>query len=180
MTKLCIINITQPKQCIRIMITQTNVEISKLYEKDFYLWLETIAQLLRSAATEEISNSYLQKLDYEHLIEEIEAMGRSEKNALESNLIVVLMHLLKYQYQPEKRSKSWLSSIFEHRRRLIKSLQSSPSLKRYYQEVFNECYEYAVKQASIETGLPLEDFPKSSPFTTKDALNFEFLPKGNC
>ena len=104
-------------------------------------------------------------------------MGRSEKHSLESNLIVVLMHLLKYKYQPQKRSRSWLSSIFEHRRRLIKAFKTSPSLKRYYQEVFDECYKYAVKQASIETGLPLNIFPNTSPFTTEETLDFDFLPQ---
>ncbi|MEA5534416.1 DUF29 domain-containing protein [Crocosphaera sp. XPORK-15E] len=152
-----------------MITTKVNYITPTLYEKDFYLWLETTAKLLR--------DRQLNQLDYENLIEEIEAMGRSEKHALESNLIVVLMHLLKYQYQPEKRSKSWLSSIFEHRRRLVKTLQSSPSLKVYYQEVFNECYEYAVKQASIETGLLLENFPNISLFTQEETLDFDFLPK---
>lgn len=124
------------------MTTNINVDTATLYEEDFYLWLERTAELLK--------NRQLENLDYDNLIEEIEAMGRSEKHSLESNLIVVLMHLLKYKYQPQKRSRSWLSSIFEHRRRLIKAFKTSPSLKRYYQEVFDECYKYAVKQASKE------------------------------
>ncbi len=152
-----------------MMGTSVNMNDSTLYEQDFYLWLETTVKLLR--------DRQLDQLDYDNLIEEIEAMGRSEKHRLESNLIVVLMHLLKYKYQPEKRSKTWLSSIFEHRRRLLKTLQSSPSLKRYYEEVFDECYGYAVKQASIETGLPLAHFPVVSPFTIQETLDFEFLPK---
>ncbi|MGB5593088.1 MAG: DUF29 domain-containing protein [Crocosphaera sp.] len=153
------------------MTTNVNVDTTTLYEKDFSLWLETTAQLLR--------NRQLEKLDYDNLIEEIEAMGRSEKHSLESNLVVILMHLLKYKYQPQKRSRSWLSSIFEHRRRLTKTFRTSPSLKRYYENVFDECYQYAVKQASIETGLPLEHFPNMSPFTSEETLDFDFLPQDN-
>ena len=154
-----------------MMTTNVNVDTATLYEKDFCLWLETTVKLLRERN--------FQALDYDNLIEEIEAMGRSERNALESNLIVVLMHLLKYKYQPQKRSRSWLSSIFEHRRRLIRTLKSSPSLKRYYEEVFDECYQYAVKQASIETGLSVEHFPNISPFSSEETLDFDFLPQDN-
>ncbi len=153
------------------MTANVDVDTPTLYEEDFCLWLETTTELLRTRQ--------LENLDYENLIEEIEAMGRSEKHSLDSNLIVVLMHLLKYKYQPQKRSRSWLSSIFEHRRRLMKAFKTSPSLKRYYQEVFDECYQYAVKQASIETGLPLKIFPNMSPFTTEETLDFDFLPKDN-
>ena len=145
------------------------LDLNTLYEQEYDQWLEETVKILK--------NRQLDQLDYDNLIEEIEAMGRSEKHSLESNLIVVLMHLLKYKYQPQKRSRSWLSSIFEHRRRLIKAFKTSPSLKRYYQEVFDECYKYAVKQASIETGLPLNIFPNTSPFTTEETLDFDFLPQ---
>ncbi len=153
------------------MTTKVNIDTATLYEEDFCLWLKTTAELLK--------NRQLENLDYDNLIEEIETMGRSERNALKSNLIVVLMHLLKYKYQPQKRSTSWLSSIFEHRRRLMEAFKTSPSLKRYYEEVFDECYQYAVKQASIETSLPLEHFPNTSPFTTEETIDFDFLPQDN-
>ena len=102
-------------------------------------------------------------------------MGRSEKRALKSNLLVLLMHLLKYKYQPEKCSNSWLSTIFEHRRRLKEDLTESPSLKKYFFEVFNECYQDARKQASLETGLSLDTFPVNSPITPDESLNQDFL-----
>lgn len=86
------------------------------------------------------------------------------------------MHLLKYKYQPEKRSKSWLSTIFEHRRRLNKHFQDSPSLKKYFLKTFAECYQDARQQASIETGLELNIFPVESPFNTDECLNQDFLP----
>lgn len=153
------------------MAVNVNLDTYTLYEKDFCLWLETTTKLL--------INRQLENLDYENLIEEIEATGRSEKHSIESNLIVVLIHLLKYKYQPQNRSRSWLSSLFEHRRRLIKTLQISPSLKRYYEEVFDECYQYAVKQASIETSLSVDHFPNLSPFSTEETLDFDFLPQNN-
>ncbi len=128
-----------------------------LYEQDFCLWIETTANLLKEGQ--------FSQLDIENLVEEIETMGRSEKNALKSNLIVVLLHLLKWRYQPEKRSRSWKSSIFEHRRRLHEAFKSSPSLKPLFANVFAECYQYGRKQASIETGLSLTALPKESPFT---------------
>jgi hypothetical protein len=146
------------------LTTNTN-----LYEQDFYLWIEITAKQLKAGNFTEI--------DLENLIEEIESMGRSEKRALESNLVVLLMHLLKYKYQPEKRSKSWLSTMFEHRRRLNKQFQDSPSLKKYFLETFAECYQDARQQASIETGLDLDIFPVDSPFNTDECLNKEFLPE---
>ena len=141
---------------------------TKLYEQDFCLWIETTANLLKEG-------QYSQ-LDIENLVEEIETMGKSEKNALESNLIVVFLHLLKWQYQPDKRSRSWKSSIFEHRRRIHKAFKNSPSLKVFFANVFAECYQYGRKQASIETGLSLTAFPTESPFTIDEILDEDFLP----
>lgn len=151
------------------MTTQLLVKNSTLlYEQDFCLWIETTANLLKKGQFSE--------LDIENLVEEIESMSRSEKNALESNLIIVFLHLLKWQYQPNKRSRSWQSSIFEHRRRLHESLQNSPSLKTFFANVFAKCYQYGRKKASIETGLSLTAFPTESPFTMDEILDEEFLP----
>ncbi len=104
---------------------------TKLYEQDFCLWIETTANLLKEGQ--------FSQLDIENLVEEIETMGRREKNSLESNLIVVFLHLLKWQYQPDKRSRSWKSSIFEHRIRIHKAFKNSPSLKPFFANVFAEC-----------------------------------------
>ncbi|MFM2061096.1 MAG: hypothetical protein RLZZ507_766 [Cyanobacteriota bacterium] len=147
----------------------TNLASSNLYDEDFYLWIETTAKQLKDGNFIEI--------DLTNLIEEIESMGRSEKRALKSNLLILLMHLLKYKYQPEKRSNSWLSTIFEHRRRLKEELTESPSLKKYLSEVFSECYQDARKQASLETGLSLDTFPVDCPFTTDEILNQDYLPE---
>lgn len=140
---------------------------SHLYEQDFYLWIEITAKQLKEGRFSEI--------DLENLIEEIECMGRSEKKAIKSNLIVVLIHLLKYKYQPEKRFLSWKGSIREHRRRLKEAFVDSPSLKPYFQEVLPQCYQDAKKQASDETGLSLDTFGVD-PFTADECLDEEFLP----
>lgn len=139
-----------------------------LYEQDFYLWIENTAKKLREGRFAEI--------DLENLVEEIESMGRSERRAIESNLIVILIHLLKYKYQPDKRTNSWLSTIFEHRRRLQKNFQESPSLKTYFLEVFPESYQAARQQVALETGLLVDTLPIDSPFTTDECLNQDFLP----
>ena len=145
--------------------TNTN----NLYERDYYPWLEHTAQLIKEGKFSEV--------DAANLIEEIEDMGRSEKRAVKSNLVVLLLHLLKYKYQPSKRSNSWKASIREHRRRLRDDFQVSPSLKRYFEEVFNECYQDAREQASDETGLPLDTFPVECSFTASESLNSDYLPE---
>lgn len=144
------------------------INTTNLYEQDYYLWLKNTAQLLR--------DDRLSELDKLNLIEELEDMGRSEKRAVKSNLIRVLQHLLKWKYQPGKRSDSWLSTIVEHRQRIILAFEDSPSLKGYYLEVFDKCYQDARKNAATETRLPLTVFPTQSPFNPQDTLNPDYLP----
>jgi hypothetical protein len=139
-----------------------------LYDCDFMLWIETTAQLLREQKFTE--------LDLENLIEEIEGIGRSNKSGLESNLIVVLLHLVKWKYQPDKRTNSYKGSIREHRRRLRDDFKASPSLKPYFIKEFGECYQDSREQAADETGLDLSIFPVESPFTPEQVLDPEFLP----
>jgi hypothetical protein len=141
---------------------------SSLYDQDFYLWIQTTAKQLKKGKFAEV--------DLANLIEEIESMGKSEKRAIKSNLIVVLMHLLKYKYQPEKRYNSWKGSIREHRRRLREAFVDSPSLKLYFEELLPMCYQDARKQASDETGLSLDAFPVEFAFTADECLNEDFLP----
>lgn len=143
--------------------------LSSLYEQDFYLWIEKTIQLLNA-------EKFLE-LDRDHLIEELESMGRSEKRAIESNLRVLLIHLLKYKYQPERRSNSWLSTIIEHRIRISKELKASPSLKGYLERVFDETYQDARILASVETGLSLDVFPLICPLTSEQVLDRDFLPE---
>lgn len=158
------------RRYLAMTASQTNkAQVLALYSQDFCLWAEQTARLLQSKRYSEI--------DLENLIDEVEDMSRSEKRALLSNARVVLMHLLKCQYQPEKYSNSWLGSIREHRTRLQDAFKDSPSLQGYFQETFDECYQNARKQAADKTALPLDTFPQKSPFTPDECLNEDFLPR---
>lgn len=143
------------------MKTQNN-----LYEQDFYLWTQITAEQLKKNKFNEI--------DITNLIEEIESMGRSEKRELKSRLIVLLMHLLKWHYQPEKRSESWRSTITEQRICIEGLLEDSPSLKPTLSEVFEDCYQKARLKASDETGIKLNFFPKESPFSLEETLEYSY------
>ena len=142
-----------------------------LYQTDFDLWLQETANLLR--------NGDMEKLDCENLAEEIEDMAGSRKDALESNLIKVLQHLLKWKYQPQKRTNSWKASITEHSLRLNKAFKKSPSLKPYFEQVFAECYQDARLITAQETGLDIHVFPEICPFAQADVLNPQYLPKNH-
>jgi hypothetical protein len=149
-------------------ITKLDVNQQNLYDIDYLKWIGTTVENLRVGDYSHI--------DWENLIEEIEDMGRSERRSLESNLVVVLMHLLKWEFQPDQRSGTWKGSIAEHRRRIRKSLQDSPSLKPYLEEVFSECYSDAIEQASAETGLSIEAFPQLCVYTCTEVLDSNFWP----
>ena len=150
------------------MVEAIQICPKNLYEADYCQWLENTLEQLRQGKYEGV--------DWDNLLEEIEAMGRSEKRGLKSNLIVVVLHLLKWQYQPEKCSGSWESSLIEHRRRIKEALKESPSLKPYFSQILEESYTESVKQAKAETGLPITRFPQKCPYSLNSILNDEFLP----
>jgi hypothetical protein len=129
------------------------------YETDFYLWTQQQADLLRQGA--------LSAIDVENLIEEIESMGASDRRSISSFLELVIMHLLKWQYQPERRGTSWRTSISKGRNAIERTLEYSPSLKRQLPEMIIAEYRRARKEASLETGLPLTTFPEQCPFTVE-------------
>ncbi len=147
---------------------QNAIDLATLYDRDFYLWIETTSKLLRDGKFHE--------LDIDNLVEEIDSMGRSEKHALASNLRILLMYLLKYKYQPQKQTNSWKFTIREHRDRIEILLEDSPSLKRYIEEVFEKCYQKARKLAADETGMNIDCFPKTSPFSLEETLDSDYLP----
>ncbi|MFN7502222.1 MAG: DUF29 domain-containing protein [Dolichospermum sp.] len=149
------------------MINQSFVNGQALYEQDFYLWTKAIVQHLKENRFNDI--------DIPNLIAEIESMGKSEKRELKSRLIVLLIHLIKWQYQQEKRSESWRSTITEQRICIEALLEDSPSLQPLLIEIFADCYEKARSKASEETGIKLNFFPQESPFTLDETLNAYFL-----
>ncbi|WNZ25941.1 DUF29 domain-containing protein [Leptolyngbya sp. NK1-12] len=150
------------------MSIELPIDSKHLYNTDFVRWVETTVEQLRA---QDYAN-----VDWDNLIEEIADMSKRERKSLKNNLVVVLLHLLKWHYQPQQRSGSWRGSIREHRRRIADDLKDSPSLNSYFQAVLAECYASARAQAADETELPLETFPFDCPYTPSQVLDPEFLP----
>lgn len=150
------------------MATELSSITKALYGTDYVKWIDATAAAIKQGN--------LAAVDWDNLLEEIEDMGRRERKSFKSNLIVLLLHLLKWQYQPQQRSNSWKGSIVEHRRRILESLEESPSLKPFFEEILAQSYQDAVDQAEAETGLPRETFPVSCPYQPVDILKKGFLP----
>ncbi|CAC5340409.1 MULTISPECIES: DUF29 domain-containing protein [Planktothrix] len=140
---------------------------STTHETDFYAWTNEQVQLLKTGQ--------LNQIDWQNIAEEIEDMGRSEKRQLESRLEILIMHLLKWQFQPNLRSRSWQLTIKEQRLRLEKILQKNPSLQPNLTEAIEDVYPLATLSAERETGLSL--FPETCPYTLIEILSPEFLPE---
>src|ERR1043166_9459770 len=138
------------------------------YDHDYHAWLTRQAALLAQQRFGEI--------DLDNLIDEIQALARSEKREIENRLNVLLVHLLKWAHQPAQRSGGWASTIIEQRARLLKRLQESPSLRGYPAEVLDEEYAIAREKAAAETGLRAATFPKTCPYPIDQVLDPDFLP----
>ena len=141
---------------------------NNLYDRDFYAWANEQAALLRAGK--------LDSADIEHIAEEIESMGRGEKRELVNRLAELLMHLLKWRYQPAFRSASWRSTIDEQRYRLEAHLDDNPSLKSMIEQAMRDGYRLARPEAERETGLALEMFPPTCPFSFEQAMTQDFSP----
>jgi hypothetical protein len=150
------------------MATPQPQPVPSLYDTDFYRWTQTMTAALRQGRWQE--------LDPDNLAEEIESLGRSDKRALKHRLELLLMHLLKWHYQPEKRSNSWQATIVEQRLRIIDLLNDSPSLKPYLEAEYANGYINACKLAAAETGLNATVFPDQCPFDLKTIMREGFLP----
>ena len=144
------------------------MDISLKYEQDFYIWLTENARFLRE--------KNLAKIDIEHLAEELEAMSRREKRELISRLTVLMAHLLKWEYQSIKRSKSWQNTILEQRMDIDELLEDSPSLRYEIEHKMVLAYKKAILNAENETGIDKKTFPQSCPFSIEALLDKNFLP----
>ncbi len=138
------------------------------YEQDFYAWAMSNAQLLREGRFSEI--------DVDNIAEELETIGRSEKRELVNRLAVLLAHLLKWQFQPARRGKSWRITIKEQRRKIAKHLGENPSLKVMLQETVAEAYEDAILLVAKETLLDETDLPTTCPYMLDEVFQHDFLP----
>ncbi len=142
--------------------------MSKLYDTDVVAWASEQAELLRSGQWS--------RLDIDNIAEEIEDVGKSAQRELGSRVAVLIAHLLKWKFQPELRSKSWLATIAVQRRALARKLQSMPSLKRFYfdEQWLGEAWDDALAIAIAETGL--HEFPESLIWTSRQVLDPDFFP----
>lgn len=145
------------------------MEASDFYEKDFYLWTQENARLMRERRFSE--------LDIENIAEEIEAMGKRDKRELVSRLAVLLTHLLIRQYQADFRSRSWKSTLVTQRAEIESLLKDSLGLKHGLNDRIDSAYSRAKKSAAVETGLPDRTFPGTCPYSREEILGTDFLPK---
>ncbi|MEM4271241.1 MAG: DUF29 domain-containing protein [Candidatus Pacearchaeota archaeon] len=148
---------------------QTIVDLKKLYEEDENLWLFENAKLIREGKIEQV--------DFEHIAECLEDMGRRDFREVLSRLRVLIMHLLKWIFQKEKRTNSWKYTIREQRKQLNSEFEDSQNLKNHAKRNFNKAYRDARELASDETGFPLSTFPEEPPFTFEQVIDESYLPE---
>ena len=140
------------------------------YARDFYAWANEQAALLRSGD--------LARADIEHIAQEIESMGKTEKRELVSRLAVLLAHLLKWRFQAGLRGTSWRLTIEEQRYKVADHIEDNPSLDAMRDETVATAYRYARVEAERETGLPRSVFPAACPWTFGQITDETFLPEG--
>ena len=143
------------------MATAEALDLRVLYEQDETAWLEAMSVLAACGRYAE--------MDYEHLSEYLADMAKRDRREVFSRLVVLLSHLLKWQYQPDVHSRSWQATILEQQRELRQLLESG-TLRNHAITVFADSYAEARKQAAAETGLARTAFPEESPWDLDAAL----------
>jgi hypothetical protein len=138
------------------------------YDSDFFAWANEQAALLRARR--------FGAADMDHIAEEIESMGKGEKRELISRLTVLLLHLLKWRFQPLLAGPSWRATIRIQRRDIAGHLADNPSLKAVLPEAIDRAYGNAVIEAEAETGLPEATFPTACPYSFEQIIDSEFWP----
>jgi len=147
------------------------VKNDQLYERDFYAWANEQAGLLRAGK--------LSEADIEHIAEEIESMGKGEKRELVSRLNILLLHLIKWQYQPSHRGHSWRNTIRIQRRAVAAHMNDNPSLKSLLPQAVEQAYGTAIIEAENETGLSEATFPVACEWSYEQVMDPEFWPGGS-
>jgi hypothetical protein len=141
---------------------------SRLYEDDFHAWTQEQAALLRAGRLAEI--------DAENLAEEISEMGSARITQIENRLGVLLAHLLKCEYQPDKKSSGWLGTILEQRNKIDRLIRKNPSVKLLLEEALRESYADALAIFYRDTGIPPAKLPLVCPWSLEQVLDRDFLP----
>lgn len=139
--------------------------MADLYTTDFYAWTQEQANFLRLGK--------IDHLDLANLVEEIESLGSQQKQELKNRLGVLLGHLLKWQYQPSQRSKSWKYTIQE-RLQILDLLDQNPSLKSFQDEAVAKGYQLGLLLVGRETPLDPKTLPEQCPFTLEQLLDDQF------
>jgi len=139
-----------------------------LYEQDLFAWTQQQVNLL--------THQRWHELDVENLIDELEGMATRDRREMINWLIILIAHLLKWEFQPDHQSGSWRGSIQEQRLQLNGLLEDSPSLHQQFIESLEKAYPQAVKLASKETELPTTKFPNECPYELAQLLDEDFLP----
>ena len=139
-----------------------------LYERDFQAWLQDQAEKLRARSHSD--------LDWDNLAEEVESVGRSQKTEVRKRLGVLIQHLLKWEFQPERRGESWLTTITEQRLHIEGAIEDSPSLKNYPEEALNWTYRWAIRHAAREIGPDPRRLPQVAPYSAAEAMDEDFFP----
>jgi hypothetical protein len=140
--------------------------MNRLYETDFYAWTVEQSQFLKKGD--------FQRLDITNLVEEIESLGKQQRQELRNRLGVLMGHLLKWDYQPQKRSKSWRVTIREQRREILQLLKENPSLKSYLTEAIVLGHESGLDLVVKETPLDYKDLPPDPIYTLEQLLDSSF------
>lgn len=138
------------------------------YATDFDAWTRRTAQLLRDRRW--------QDLDADRLAEEIDDLGKSEKRSISSQLTRLLLHVLKWQHQPQRRSDSWLDSISDARLQILLAIEDSPGLRHYPETQLATAYQRARRGAARQTGLPPSKFPTLCPHRPEQLMTEDWLP----
>lgn len=137
-------------------------QTTRTYEADLYGWVEDQVALLRA--------NQAGSIDASHITQELDDLGRSEFDKLVSAIRVVLHHFLKWDHQPERRSRSWVITVRTQRRRIRRELRDSPSLKPKIEEAITQAYPDALAGARQETGLSAQLFPQTCPYTWQEIV----------
>lgn len=139
---------------------------NQLYETDFYAWTQQQAQVLLTGQWQE--------LDRENLGEEIAALGKQQRQELRNRLGILIGHLLKWDYQPQLRGKSWKATIREQRDEILDILESNPSLKPYLAEAIAKGFRQGINLVIRETSLDDQDLPRDCPYSVQQILDPSF------
>ncbi|MCI4626742.1 MAG: DUF29 domain-containing protein [Candidatus Magnetoovum sp. WYHC-5] len=140
-----------------------------LYERDFYQWGLHNAELLRQGK--------FAAIDVENIAEELESMSKRDKAKLASRLSVLIMHLLKWQYQPKRRSRSWNLTITTQRAEIKRLLKNSPSLNYNIETVVKEEFIIAKRMFEDQTGISKKTLPEICPYSFEQLSDYDFLPE---